>query len=411
MPEIKETIDQLKTTFAEWQASMSAKFEAMAKNNGVGELTAKVEKITEAYDKIKEDLDAEHIERQRERALGGIMNGMNKAERTYMGAVAKYMRSGDTSGIREAEASLQIKNDPNNGFFLAPTVSGRLVEMVAKGNPMRQLATVETIGGNEYSLHADLAELTAEWDGEVQLPATGEPKRPLKETISAHKLGVRPKVSSDYLDDSVTDLEAWLLRKASRAFTNAEREKFVTGTGVKCPRGFLTYPLVANATFEADVYGNWGKFGYIKSGHATSIPDADCLIALTDALDDVYLANAVWQMKKSTFTAIRQFKMTKSVAGDQAYSLWTPSFQPGKPDQLLGYDVYRNDAFPAIGANVSAIAFGDFAAAYTIVDRQGIAVLRDPYSSKPFVEFYTTKRVGAAAVDFNSAKILKIEAA
>jgi HK97 family phage major capsid protein len=182
------------------------------------------------------------------------------------------------------------------------------------------------------------------------------------------------------------------------AFAEQEGAAFVNGDGVNKPRGFLNYPQVADGTWT------WGNIGFIATGAAGAFPAAnptDKLIDLAYSVKSGYRANAHFVMNRATEAAIRKFK-----DADGNY-IWQPAVRPGEAPTLLGHPVAESEDMPNIGAGATAIAFGDFRRGYLVVDRVGIRVLRDPYSSKPYVLFYTTKRVGGGVQDFNAIKLLK----
>lgn len=184
-------------------------------------------------------------------------------------------------------------------------------------------------------------------------------------------------------------------------FAEAEGAAFVSGTGILQPRGLLSYDTVANASYA------WGSVGYVASGAAadfTTSNPADKLIDMVHALRAGYRQGASWLMNDLTAAKIRKFK-----AGDGNF-LWQPSLQVGQPSTLLGYAAYTDDNMPDVGANAFSVAFADFRRAYLIVDRVGIRVLRDPFTNKPNVHFYTTKRVGGGIQNFEAIKLLKIAA-
>ena len=200
------------------------------------------------------------------------------------------------------------------------------------------------------------------------------------------------------LDDARLDVAAWLGDETSLDFNEQEGDAFIRGNGVEKPKGIAAYTMVANASYA------WGKVGYVVSGHATQLNNADKLIDLQHALKSIYRNGAVWLMADSTVNAIRKLK-----DGEGNY-LWRPGLAENTPDTLLGKPVEIDDNVDAIGKDKYAVFFGNFKRAYLIVDRYGVRVLRDPYSNKPYIHFYTTKRVGGGIVMYEAIKALKISA-
>lgn len=205
-----------------------------------------------------------------------------------------------------------------------------------------------------------------------------------------------PYATQELLDDSALDIAAWLADEVSIEFQEEEGAAFITGSGVGDPKGIASYTFAANASYT------WGSVGYIAGGHASLLNSADKLIDLQHALKSVYRNGAAWLMADSTLGKIRQLK-----DGEGNY-LWRPGLAEGAPDTLLGKPVEIDDNVDAIGANKYPVFFANFKRAYMIVDRIGVRVLRDPYSAKPYVAFYTTKRVGGGIVMYEAIKALKI---
>jgi HK97 family phage major capsid protein len=210
-----------------------------------------------------------------------------------------------------------------------------------------------------------------------------------------------PAATQTLLDDAQVDIEQWLANEVQIVFAEQEGAAFINGDGSAKPTGFLHYTAVADASWS------WGNLGYIASGaagaFATEDP-ADALINLAYAPKQGYRANGTWVMNRKTESLIRKFK-----DGDDNY-IWQPGVAAGQSASLLGYPVAEAEDMPDIAANSLSIAFGDFARGYLIVDRVGINVLRDPFSAKPYVLFYTTKRVGGGVQNFEAIKLMKFAA-
>jgi HK97 family phage major capsid protein len=212
-----------------------------------------------------------------------------------------------------------------------------------------------------------------------------------------------PKISQKLLDDAAINVEAWLAAKVADKFARVEGNAFWNGSGVGQPRGLATYTTVATA----DDTRAWGQFQYIPTGasgafHTTKM---DPLHTLQGAFKDQYLNGAQFVMRREARTALR---LMKEATNDRY--LWEPSNQVGQPDRLNGYPVRIDQYMPAIAADSLSVAFGDFKEAYLIVDRIGMRTLRDPYTAKPYVVFYTTKRVGGGAMNTEALKFLKFAA-
>ena len=208
-----------------------------------------------------------------------------------------------------------------------------------------------------------------------------------------------PKASQRLLDDSVFDVEGWLAGKIATRFIRAEASAFINGTGVDQPKGILLPTKVANASWT------WGNLGYIPTGAAADFATTnavDCVISLVYALGADYRANASFIMNSKTAGAVRKMK-----DADGRF-MWSDGLAAAEPARLMGYPVLICEDMPDIAANAYAIAFGDFKSAYTIAERPDLRILRDPFSAKPNVLFYASKRVGGDVTDFAAIKLLKI---
>jgi len=193
------------------------------------------------------------------------------------------------------------------------------------------------------------------------------------------------------------DIAQWLADEVSITFAEQEGAAFISGNGIKKPKGVLAYPTVANASYA------WGKLGFVVTGGAAAFASsnpADAIINLHYALKAGYRNNASWLISDAVMGTVRQMK-----DGQNNY-LWAPPTVDA-PATILGKPVVTDDNMPALAANAFPIAFGDFQRGYLISDRMGVQVLRDPYTNKPYVQFYTTKRVGGGVVNFEAIKLLK----
>lgn len=312
---------------------------------------------------------------------------------SWEGQFSHYLRR-DKDRIEQF--ALMVGSDPNGGYLVPIQTSSRIIEKVYETSPIRQVASVENVGTDALNYPVDTGEADAGWVGETQSPPTTN--TPTVETgrIPVHELYAKPKASQQILEDAAIDIEAWLARKVADKFARVEAAAFVNGDGINKPRGLLTYPAGTTAFPR-------GRVLRIASGHATQIT-ADALINMTFALKGPYLTNASWLMARGSIGAIALLK-----GGDGQY-LWRPGLSGDMRAQILGYPMRQADDFPAVGAGTLPVAFGDFRQAYTIVERLGITTLRDPYVAKPFVEFYTRRRVGGDVVNFEAYVLMVVSA-
>jgi len=398
--EIKMAIEEQKTLWGQHKKAVEEKIEAAEAGNTqrVGELSAKLEKIgaemSEYAAKIERVDEVENT--LNKMALGG---GGSNQRRVIDAAFDAYMRKGDESGF---QASATVQNDPDGGWLVPDNISSEITRVAQDTTAMRQLAAVQRISsGTSFIEFVTKAGAAAAFVGETGArTATDSPELAKIET-TAHELYANPQASQRLLDDAGVNIDSWLVGEVGVAFAETEGAAFITGNGVEQPRGITAYDTVADGSYA------WGTLGHIATGKAADWADTNpekALIKLIHALKARYRNNAAFLANRNTLGAIREFKTTDRY-------LWQPSFQAGQPSTLLGYPVYEEDNMPNVAtAGNLAVAFGDFRAGYRIVDHVMMRVLRDPYSNKPFVGFYTTKRVGGQVRNFEAIKVLKTAA-
>jgi HK97 family phage major capsid protein len=317
----------------------------------------------------------------------------------YRRAMDTYMRKGDRAISDQEHKALSVGTDPDGGYVVHPDMSGAVVKKVYETSPMRAYASIQVISTDSLEGLFDLGEAGAGWVGETDARDETDTPQLGRWSIPVHELYAKPKASQKILDDAAINMEAWLAEKVSERFARKEASAFVLGTGIAMPRGFMTY---ADGT---TVPGSIEQFATGVNGGLPAAPaGGDTLISALYGLKAQYRANATWFMNRATTTLVRKAKDT-----DGAY-IWQPGIAAGQPASLLGYPVasFEDMASPASGS--LSIAVGDMRAAYQIVDRMGIRTLRDPYSAKPHVEFYTTKRVGGDVLNFEAIKVVRFGA-
>jgi len=310
----------------------------------------------------------------------------------YAAAFAPYMRARSDGAMPAAvQAAMQTGSDPDGGYLVPVTVSSRIIKKIYETSNLRALATVETIGGKELEIPRDEGEFgTGGWVGETTAPSETSTSQLGVSKIFAHEMYAEPRVTQSMLEDAGLDIEAWVANKVGEKMGRVEATAFFTGTGVNQPRGLLTYAAgTTNGTIEQ-----------ITSGGATTIT-ADKLFDLVFALKDYYVPNARFLMKRLTVRDIMKLK------DGQGNYLWQMGdIKGGQPATILGAPVERCEDMPTVAAGSLSVAFGDFRAAYTIVDRLGLTLLRDNLTAKPWVKFYNRRRVGGDVVNFEAVKLL-----
>lgn len=312
-----------------------------------------------------------------------------------------YLRSGDDDGLRglvlEGKA-LNTAVAAEGGYLVDPQTADMIRSSLKSTSSVRSIANVVQVEATTFDVIIDHSDLGSGWATETA--AATETTTPVIERISIplHELSAMPKASQRLLDDSAFDVEGWLAGRIADKFSRAEAASFVSGDGIGKPKGFLAHPKIAEAAWA------WGSLGYIATGEAGDFNptnSADAIVDLVYALDATYRANASFLMNSKTAGAVRKMK-----DADGRF-LWSDGLAAGEPARLMGYPVLIAEDMPDIAANAYAVAFGDFNSGYTIAERPDLRILRDPFSAKPHVLFYASKRVGGDVSDFAAIKLLK----
>jgi HK97 family phage major capsid protein len=351
--------------------------------------------ISGALDNYKRRLD--QIETAYNRPILDVNGESSKADHAvhneYGKAFRNYLRKGMDGGLEAFQTkALSVGSDPDGGYLVTPTMSSNIVKAIFETSPMRQLASVETISSDALELIDDHDQAVAGWTAETGAISETSTPTIAKRNISTHELYAQPKATQKLVDDSAIDIESWLSDKIADIFARKENTAFVAGNGIGQPRGILTY--AAGTT--------WNKIEQINSGTNGQVT-ADAIINIFYALKDVYSKRASFLMNRTVIQAVRLLKQTST----NQY-LWQPGLASGTPDTLMGVPVYMASDMPVAATNSLSVAVGDFKSAYQIVDRRGIRILRDPFTEKPFVKFYATKRVGGDVINFEAIKLMKL---
>lgn len=309
-----------------------------------------------------------------------------------------FLRSG------EVVMDVMVAGNDGMGGYLVPEVQAtEILKLAVDGNPMRELATVKTISGDSYPFLVRGGKAGSGWVGETAARPNTDTPTYSERRITPFEIYANPPVSQQLLEDAAFNVEAELNEAVAEEFAAQENAKFFAGSGSGEIQGLLSGETVDDASW-AD-----GKIGAITAASATAVT-GDELIDLQDALKDRYQANATWLMNKKTFTAIRKLK--QGASGADRYLLWTPEIIGGRlVNTLMGVPVRKCSAMPVMAADAAAVVYGDIRSGYVIVDRVGMTMLRDPYTYKPYVQFYTRKRVGGGIRNFEAFKVLKMKSA
>jgi len=338
------------------------------------------------------------FERKSITAARPVLASAAEIEAPHQKAFNAYLRSGDDDALRGLELegkALSTSVAADGGYLVDPQTAETIKSTLSSTASVRAIANVVSVEATSFDVLIDHTEMGHGWATEAA--ATVETGTPMIDriTIPLHELSALPKASQRLLDDSAFDVESWLAGRIADKFARAEAAAFVGGDGVDKPTGFLTKTTVDN-----DVW-TWGNLGYVPTGTDGDFSGADEIVDLVYALGAEYRANASFVMNSKTAGAVRKMK-----DADGRF-LWSDGLAAGEPARLMGYPVLIAEDMPDVTSDSLSVAFGDFSAGYTVAERPDLRVLRDPFSAKPHVLFYATKRVGGDVSDYAAIKLLK----
>lgn len=329
------------------------------------------------------------------------LSGASATAAPHQKAMNAYLRAGDETELKSLNIetkALSTAVQADGGFLVDPQTADSIAGVLRSTSSIRSVASVAMVEAGVYDVLVDHVDLDAAWTSEIgNISETGTPQID-RISITLHELSASPKASQRLLDDAAFDVEGWLAERIADKFTRAENDAFINGDGVDKPRGFLNHADVANDAWT------WGNVGYVATGEDgdfASIDPADAIVDLIYALGAQYRANAAFVMNSKTAGAVRKMK------DSDGRFLWAETMTAGQPARLMGYPVVIAEEMPDIASGANAVAFGDFGLAYTIAERPDLRVMRDPFSAKPHVLFYASKRVGGDVTDFAAIKLLK----
>lgn len=384
--EIKSLIEAQGTALTELRAKLDAKADAVVADE--------IKKLNDVLDGISDQMKA--LEKKNARPGAGA-DSLTERQVAEIKAFQHYAATGDESELK----ALQIGVNADGGFALPliidTAINKRLVEM----SPVRQVAQVVTVSSSNYRKLADVNGTGSGWVGETAArPETNTPQ--LASIVPTFgTLYANPFATPDSLAETSFDMQAWLTASVQEEFARAEGAAFVSGNGTTRPTGFLAAPVATTA----DSARAWGTLQVVPGGQASALPTSlDTFITLVHSLKAGYRAGAVFMMNKTVLGSLRAYK------DSTGQYLWQPSVQAGVPSTFLGYPVIEAEDMPNVAAGNLPIAFGNFGVGYLIADVAGTTVLRDPFSNKPYIGFYTTKKVGGIVQNSEAIKLLRISA-
>ncbi|HEY8595632.1 MAG TPA: phage major capsid protein [Devosiaceae bacterium] len=398
--EIKATAGAQAGSLDQMFAEFMSAFEAFKADNDLR--LAQVEKrghadrlIEDKLDRLNRALDGQKSAMDRlavDRARPALEIGGGSAEPDdYKQAFAAYVKHGEVKSLSAGSAQ-------DGGYLVPSETETEISRLLGTVSPIRAIAGLRQVSSAVYRKPVSTSGPTVGWVGETDARPETASQTLSELSYPTMELYAMPAATATFLDDAAVDVGLWIAEEVNAAFAEQETAAFIGGDGNKKPTGFLSETLVDESAWT------WGKLGYVPTGVSGALPASDAsdvLIDLVYALKAGYRQNANWVMNRQTQATLRKLK-------DQSGNyMWQPATSPGGQASFMGFGLVEAEDMPDIGADVPAIAFGDFRRGYLIVDRQGVNVLRDPFSAKPYVLFYTTKRVGGGVSDYDAIKLLK----
>lgn len=399
--DISAALEELMYSFEAFKEANDQRLKELERRSADPLTAEKVERISEALDEQKRLIDAVVLKNSRPPlALDGGASAHPPSE--HKQAFEAYVRTGDERRLRSLEEKAMSYGTPADGGYLVPDeTENEIGRRLAQISPIRSIGSVRKISSAVLKKPFATTGIGTGWVAETASRTQTTTNTLAELSFATAELYAMPAATAALLEDSMVDLDAWIAGEIETVFAEQEGKAFVEGDGSNKPKGFLSYTTVADASWS------WGNLGYIATGNASDLASSsptDTLIDLVYALKAGYRQNATWVMNRKTRAALRKLK------DDNGQYIWQPPAAAGSRAMLMGFPVVEAEDMPDIGAGNYPIAFGDFRRGYLVVDRAGVRILRDPYSAKPYVLFYTTKRVGGGIQDFEAIKLLKVAA-
>ncbi|MFQ0994034.1 phage major capsid protein [Gilliamella sp. BG2] len=393
--DVELVAQEIKNQFEQFKATNDKRLDAISQ-----EKSALAEKVETLNGKLSE---LDNVKNMLENELKEVKRpaGGNKQASAHKEAFAMFIRKGDEQGLAELERkAMQTGTDADGGFAVPEELNTDILAALRDEVVMRQECTVMTVGTPDWKKLTSKGGIASGWVGETdERTETGTPKLGVISPVWGEIYG-NPYATQTMLDDAFFNVESFIVNELSQEFAEKEEEAFTLGDGNKKPKGFLAYETTAQADKDRD----WGKLQNVVAGAANLTTDD--IVKLTYTLRKVYRSGAKFMMNNQSLLAVRLLK------DSNGNYIWQPGLQVGQPSLLSGFAVAENEQMPNIGdsSGKAPIAFGNFKRGFYIFDRIGIRMLRDPYTKKPFVGFYTTKRVGSMLNDSNAIKVLTMPA-
>lgn len=416
--DINKAVGEIKNNFAQFQATLKEVVSEQVKGHVDPLLKANLDRANEAItvaEDAKEAAEKAHALSKMQRMAGEALqkgveiNGrVHKTSDDVKTALAKFLRVGEQGmDHKELEVlkmhtkSLSSGSDPAGGYAVIPEMDSVITRILYETSPIRQVAEVKMISTDQMERLQRVDKAASGWADRDVAPSQSAAPTFNKLSIKAWKQFAEPAISQDLIDDAFIDVEAELTMAVAEVFELTENTAFVSGNGVGQPRGFLNYSATGDWTTDVNL-PTWNAIQQVNSGNASALTYGG-IIDLVYSLKDGYHKRANFLANRLTVAALR--KLVDGIG----QALWTPGFG-SEPAQFMGYPILRCSDMPTVQASSLSLAFGDFSKGYLIVDRIGTRILRDPFTAKPFILFYTTKRVGGQVNNFEAIKLQKTSA-
>ncbi len=391
--ETKQVLNELMQTFEEFKTTNDERVAQIENKQNEDVLTRnKVDRINQSVDHLMAELKRPS---QETHAVEG------KHESEHKSAFKQYMRQGETARLQQLETrSINGSVNSQGGYAVPTEIDREIANKLSETSPLRSVATVKQVSvGNSYKKLYMVTKMATSWVSETSNRNETTASTFSELVIPVHEQYANPAASSTIIEDAAIDIDEWLIEALQSAFVEAEAAAFITGNGTSQPKGLLTY--------TTSTTGGWNKLIVSHSGHASALPTSDYgkfLVNMVYNTSLKYRRNSHWLMNKKTHAELR------TIRDEAGNYLWVPPASADQSPKFLGYNVLEDLNMPDVTSNKIPIVFGDFKAGYLIVDKLGTQVMRDPYSSKPYVLFYTTRRVGGGLQDFEALHGLKVAA-
>jgi HK97 family phage major capsid protein len=419
LKEVKDLIEKQGQAWEEFKKTNDAAIQAKADGKAIGDLEAKLASLNEALDKVQtklsrpgvmatksEDRQSPEAEAYKAAFMNWVRNPSDPERRTALQLRARELRKvetkagGDEDGFETRAVQTVTSTGSAGGFALPQIIERQIARLSVDISPIRQIATVRTVGSPDYKELFDINGAAFEWVGEAGTRSQTNTPDLAQVAPTFGMASARPRASEESLDDLFFDVESWLINSAAEAIAQGEGLAFVSGNGTNRPTGYLAGPTPVTTV---DASRAFGTLQYIASGQAAALPtSADVFFDLVYALRARYRANATWVLNKLVLSSVRKYKDTTN------QYLWQPSLSMSQPETFMGYPIVEAEDMPAVAANAFPVAFGDFREGYLIADRVGMRMTRDDITVPGFVQFYIRKRVGGRIRNSQAIKLLRI---